>query len=176
LALAAPAGLDSTARAPALSLAAASAWPARVAAGEFHAVVTEADALGIARCVAELGVEPLAALADAARYARREELARRVLLAQRRRFGGTAAAHDAAFLIGRIAEDAAHDRREALVWYDRYLAEGSRGTYASEALGRTMLAHDALDDPAAAASAAERYLTDFPDGVYAARARRLLGR
>ena len=59
------------------------------------------------------------------------------------------------------------------MWYDRYLAEsGGKGSYASEALGRRMLVLSALGS-AEAAAAATRYLNAFPDGPYAARARRL---
>jgi ferric-dicitrate binding protein FerR (iron transport regulator) len=154
-------------------------WPERVASGAFASVVAEAEALGIGRCLSELGPEPLSALADAARYLQRPALARRALLAERERFPHTVAARDAAFLLGRLADDVARDRREALAWYDRYLSEsGDRGTYASEALGRRMLAlagTSSSDAAAAAAAAAARYLAAFPDGPYAARARRLAG-
>ena len=148
-------------------------WPSRVASGAFQSVVDDADTAGVERCLAVASVQSLAALADAARYARRTDLARRALLAERRRFPDAQGAHDAAFLIGRIAEDARQDLREALTWYDRYLEEGIRGTYRSEALGRRMLALYRLGELADARGAAERYLATFPGGAYTARARRI---
>jgi len=100
-------------------------------------------------------------------------LARRALLAERRRFPSAVGAHDAAFMIGRLAEDANQDLREALLWYDRYLEEGLHGSYTSEALGRKMLALHHLGEWADARGAAERYLATFPRGAYAARALRI---
>ncbi|MBC8131535.1 MAG: FecR domain-containing protein [Deltaproteobacteria bacterium] len=154
----------------------AATWEARVATGAFQSVVADADAMGVGRCLAYAPVGALGALADAARYVRRTDLARRAFLAERSRFGGTVAAHDAAFLIGRLAEDASGNTREALLWYDRYLEEGERGTYASEALGRKMLALDRLGQDADARSTAETYLETYPHGAFAVRARRIRDR
>ena len=151
-------------------------WAARVASGAFTGVVEDADALGVERCLAQVSAPALAALADAARYGRRTELARRALLAERRRFAGTAAAHDAAFLLGRLADDTTGDAREALRWYERYLAESADGTYGAEALGRKMLALDRLGRAEDARAAAGAYRAAFPDGPHATRAARLLGR
>jgi tetratricopeptide (TPR) repeat protein len=136
-------------------------------------VIDDADAAGVERCLALAPAHSLVALADAARYARRTDLARRALLAERRRFPNAAGAHDAAFLIGRLAEDATQDPREALLWYDRYLEEERRGTYTSEALGRKMLVLDRLGELADARGTAERYLAAYPAGPYTARARRI---
>ena len=61
-------------------------WAARVSSGAFRGVVEDADSPGVERCLAEVSAPALAALADAARYVRRTELARRALLAERRRF------------------------------------------------------------------------------------------
>ena len=58
----------------------------------------------------------------------------------------------------------------ALTWYDTYLAEASRGPYASEALGRklTLLVHR---DPQLAHKTAHSYLQRFPEGNQAELAR-----
>ncbi len=149
------------------------AWMSRVASGGFQSVVDEAEAFGVERCLGQVSAASLEALADAARYVRRTDLARRALLAERRRFAGTLGAHDAAFLIGRLAEDTSGDSREALAWYDRYLGEGERGTYAAEALGRKMMALDRLGEDDAALTAAARYLAMYPGGAFAGRARRI---
>ncbi len=113
----------------------------------------------------------LAALADAARYAGRSDLARRALLAERARFPGSAEARAAAFLLGRIADDGA-STAAAVRWYDDYLTEAPHGAFAAEALGRKLVALRRAGDPAARPTAAE-YLRRYPDGPHAAAAREL---
>ncbi len=111
-------------------------------------------------------------LADAARYSRHDDVARRALLAQRRRFPGSAAATDAAFLLGLLEETELH-ASGAIDWYGRYLQEAPNGTYASDALGREMLLMNAASMDAQARAAASDYLNRFPGGPYSARARAL---
>ena len=89
---------------------------------------------GIDAVVADADGPALVALADAARYAGRNDLAERVLRAQRTRFPGTPAAGAAAFFLGRIADDRGA-AAEGLDWYRRYLTEEPQGAYAAEALG-----------------------------------------
>jgi TolA-binding protein len=122
--------------------------------------------------LAEANSADLAALADAARYGRHDDTARRALLAQRRRFPASSAARDASFLLGRL-EETRGDTSGAVEWYDRYLAESPSGTYASEALGRKMnVMQEVYGDERVRPVAAE-YLSRFPQGTYAARARAL---
>ena len=113
------------------------------------------------------------ALADAARYAGRTDLAERVLRVQRTRFPGTAAAGAAAFFLGRLADDrgAAAD---GLDWYRRYLTEEPEGAYAAEALGREMIGVARLSGRPAARKLAREYLNRFPDGTYLLHARAIL--
>lgn len=153
--------------------AAAATWAPRVAAGQFESVIDEVESLGTERCVDEVSARSLEALADAARYGRRTDLAKKALLAQRRRFSHSAESHDAAFLLGRLAEDAEHDLSGALAWYERYLKDHGRpGSYGSEALGREMLVLDRLGQHARATQAARLYLETFPSGPYASQAAR----
>jgi hypothetical protein len=145
-------------------------WNALVARGEFGAIVQQTERRGVDRCLTTLGSGDLAALADAARYARRDELARRTLLTQRRRFSSTAAARDAAFLLGRL-EETAQRPLSAIAWFDTYLGESPSGTYASDALGRKMVLVQRVRGDATARPLAAQYLARFPDGAYAATAR-----
>ncbi|MBV9947795.1 MAG: FecR domain-containing protein, partial [Myxococcales bacterium] len=147
-------------------------WTAAVAAGDFEGVVRRAEQSGIEGCLARAPVADLAALADAARYGRHDDLARRALLAERRRFPRSAQSRDASFLLGRL-EEAGRDPGKALAWYDRYLAESPAGTYASEALGRKMDLVQKQSGDAAARAVAREYLGRFPQGTYAERARAL---
>jgi hypothetical protein len=148
-------------------------WRKLVARGQFHVVVREAEDAGIDRCLAGLPSDRLIALADAARYTARIDLARRVLIAQRQRFGGSAPAHDAAFLLGRLAEDTGAPLPNALDWYDRYLVEAPAGSYAAEALGRKMLALTKIPGGAGVAVARE-YLLRYPNGQYVTQARGII--
>jgi FecR protein len=175
---AAPADAPASARpresvAAARGHAAAPGWAARVARGDFDGVIAEAERSGIDRALAESTVADLAALADAARYARRQDLARRALTAQRMRYPGSVQARDASFFLGGLAE-AQKDDAGSLEWYDVYLGENANGAYASQALGRKMMLVLRRSGRASALSIANEYLTRFPDGPYASSANRLL--
>jgi hypothetical protein len=156
--------------APARASAEPHAWTKQVAQGNFAAVLDEAERRGIERTLASGSLEELAALADAARYAGRIQLAKRVLLAERQRFASSAAARDAAFFLGRIAEDSGGG---GVDWYERYVAENPRGPYASQAFGRKMMLLYKQRGAAAAKPVAAEYLSRFPNGPYAAAARKL---
>lgn len=148
-------------------------WAARVAHGNFQVVLDDAERQGIDKVLAEASQADLAALADAARYARSEELARRALSAQRSRFPGSVWARDAAFFLGGVAESR-HDDAGALDWYETYLRESADGAYASHALGRKMMLVQQLRGAEAARATATEYLQRFGDGPYAPNARKLL--
>ena len=148
-------------------------WPAEVAAGGAATVVAEAEAHGVEETLAEVSGGALAALADAARYSGRRELAVRVLNAERARFPGTPPAQVAAFLLGRLADDRG-DTPVALDWYRRYLAEAPRGPYAPDALGRAMLTVERLSGRAAAHDIAAEYVRRFPNGTYLLQAHSIL--
>jgi TolA-binding protein len=107
-------------------------------------------------------------LADAARYARQDALGQKTLLALRERFPQSELARDSAFLLGRLSRD-----QRALEWYERYLSEQPKGTYVSQALGRSMMLCFELGDRTRAKGLALSYLERFPSGPYAASARKL---
>jgi len=146
-------------------------WSLLVAAGEFATVLDAANRRGIQSCLDGCAQEDLRALADAARLTGKAALAERALLAQRSRFGGSADAAAAAFLLGRSAEER-HDPK-AVAWYDKYLAEAPKGRFAGDALGRKMMLL-AGSNKTAAAALAEQYLARFAAGPYAGHARSLL--
>jgi ferric-dicitrate binding protein FerR (iron transport regulator) len=148
-------------------------WSVRVSSGDAAGVVDEAVARGLDDVVEHADGPALVALADAARYAGRKYLAERVLRAQRTRFPGTPAAESAAFFLGRLADDRGAPE-EGLDWYRRYLDEAPRGPYASEALGRAMLAVAHVSGRAAARPLALEYLQRFPDGTYLLHAQAIL--
>jgi hypothetical protein len=151
-------------------------WAKRVAAGDFHGVLAEAERRGIESTLGSASASELFALADAARYVRRTEVARRALLAERDRFPRSREGREAAFFLGGLSEDdsGASASKSALDWYDRYLAENPRGAYAPHALGRQMVLVHKLRGAAAARPIAVDYLERFPSGPYAAPARKLV--
>jgi hypothetical protein len=148
------------------------AWARQVAQGKFQSVIDEAKRRGLEQTLATAPIEDLSALADAARYASSTGIARRALLAQRQRFARSNAAHEAAFFLGRLAEESGDG---ALEWYDRYLAESPKGPYASQALGRRMMIFYRQRGKDATLPLAEAYLARFPNGPYASAARKITG-
>ncbi|EYF04850.1 FecR family protein [Chondromyces apiculatus] len=150
----------------------ARSWSKRVAEGDFGGVLMDAETRGIQSVLAQGSIDDLSALADAARYTGRSELARKALLAMRKRFAASSSGRAAAFLLGRMADGFAP--AEAITWYDTYLAESPGGAFAAEALGRKMVATQRTGGRAAARPIAERYLARYPRGGHAAAARALL--
>jgi hypothetical protein len=168
----APRAAAPIARAPTKTASRTTSWTAELAAGHFASIFRQAEQRGLERSLEDASSDDLAALADAARYSHREDIARSALTAQRRRFFATARANDAAFLLGRLEEAALH-LDLALAWYERCLGESTGGTYTSEALGRRMTLVERLYGASRARPIAEEYLRRFEKGTYAAAARAL---
>jgi hypothetical protein len=164
--------------APALPSAGASArrasWSDAVAAGDYAGVLRDAERRGINSVLADAPLADLVAVADAARLSGRIEIGKRALAAERSRFARTSAAKDAAFFLGRIADDQEHASGSALSWYETYLSEAPQGHFAAEALGRRMVAIARHSDRVAAREAAVEYLKRFPKGPHATFARDLV--
>jgi TolA-binding protein len=149
-------------------------WTGWVVAGRAKAVIADARRVGLDWVLERSSGEELAALASAARYQNEDELARRVLLTQRRRFPHSARAAEASFLLGRLDDESRRDPASALTWYERYLDEAPRGEYVSEALGRKMVVLERTHREAEAAAIARDYVRRFPAGTYAHAAKALL--
>ncbi|WP_437894375.1 FecR domain-containing protein [Sorangium sp. So ce124] len=167
-----PPGTPAGPTAAALSAEPRRDWAGKLAAGKLDAIVDEAQRRGLDVSLAESSNEELSVLADAARYTRRNDIARQALLAQRRRFPATQRGKEAAFLLGRLAE-AQEGGAAALAWFETYLKEAPQGAYASEALGRKMVIVQRLHGDAQAEAVARAYLSRFPGGTYAQAARAL---
>jgi hypothetical protein len=149
-------------------------WAADLASGHWDRILAEVERDGVDATLENAPSEDLFALADAARYRRRGELARAALLAQRRRFPRAPRSLDAVFLLGR-AEELREQGTEAqaIAWYDEYLALAPSGPYAAEALGRKMILTKEMSGAAQARPIAREYLLRFPAGSYAGSARAL---
>ncbi|WP_437281652.1 FecR domain-containing protein [Sorangium sp. So ce375] len=151
----------------------AASWAQRVAAGDFRAVLAEAEQRGLGGVLERGSLDDLVALGDAARYARRGDVAQRALSATRKRFPGTSHGKAAAFLLGRLIDDGGSPGA-AIAWYDTYLAESPGGPFAAEALGRKMVAVERTGGRAAARPIAELYVKRHPRGAHETVARDLL--
>lgn len=116
-----------------------------------------------------LSAQSLLDEARAARMSGRPDLERAALLACRKRAPGQPAAAQAAYLLGRASAAG-----EASAWFEAYLREMPQGLLAREAAGRLIESYQAAGNPAAAQSAASRYLARYPNGPHAAMARQAL--
>lgn len=147
-------------------------WADQLASGHWDRILENVERRGVEVALNEATSEELFALADAARYRRRTDLAHLALLTQRRRFPNSPRALDAIFLLGRVEESRGPAR--AITWYDQYLSQAPTGTYAAEALGRKMTITNQLGGSEQARLLAEEYLRRFPTGSYSGSARALL--
>ena len=165
----------SPARRLAVNAPAAATWSHLVASGKLDLVLAQAEAEGIAGVLERRREDDLAALGTAARLGRRFDPARQVFRAQRLRFARSDTGREAAFHLGRLADDVDGDTAGAVAWYDQYLADAPGGALAAEALGRKLAALDRQPGARAACrDAARTYLARFPDGPHRDLARRLV--
>ncbi len=149
-------------------------WAQALAGGHWDRILEEVERTGVDAALNGASSEDLFALADAARYRRRTDLAREALLAERRRFPNSPRAIDALFLLGRVEEARGSGMARSIAWYDEYLARAPTGSYAAEALGRKMIVTKEAGGAVQARAIAEEYLRRFPKGSYAGTARALL--
>jgi hypothetical protein len=144
-----------------------------VRAGAFEQVVNAATQAGLAPTLERDTAENVRALADAARYLHRTELAVRSLTVLRTRFPGTHHSAAAAFLLGRTYENA-EQPAAARRFYELYERESPNGEFAAEALAGRMRIVASLDGATAGRAIAEQYLQRYPRGVHAKTAKLLL--
>lgn len=151
----------------------ARSWKAAIATGQWDRILADVERDGLATTLRTLSSEDLFALADAARYRRRTDLARAALVEHRRRFPQSPRSLDALFLLGRVEEAGQRGKRLAIQRYREYLTRAPGGTYSAEALGRSMILTRDVEGAASARQIAEEYLRRFPNGSYAEAARAL---
>jgi len=160
--------------APAARMEGARRWDQAMAGGDWDRILDDVERDGVTATLAGASDEELLALANAARYRRRMDLAREALATERRRFPSSRRALDATYLLGRVEEATMGGRARAVRWYDEYLSRAPSGTYASEALGRKMTLMNELNGASRARPLADEYLRRFPGGSYAGSAQALL--
>ena len=149
-------------------------WRRLCEAGRYQEAIAEARAVGFQRLLAQLHLEDLWMLSEAARYVEADEEEKLTLQAVRRRFPATWHSRVAAFLLGRHAAEKAGNPKEAISWFQQYLMEEPAGSLAQEALGRLLGLLRRAGQQAEAARAARLYLERHPDGLFAREARATL--
>jgi tetratricopeptide (TPR) repeat protein len=108
----------------------------------------------------------LLALADAARFQRRDDLAERTCETILQRFPDTAQAATARFTLGRLAEQRGAVA-QALAHYEAYDVEAPGGALAAEAVARRVQLESARGAGVRACDLAKSYVTRFPAGPLA---------
>jgi TolA-binding protein len=146
-------------------------WAKSLANGQWDRILADVERDGVEATLLAASSADLFALADAARYRRRTDLARSALLAQLRRFPSSPRSSDATFLLGRTEELSGGAKPQAIRWYDDYLSRAPGGTYAAEALGRKMILLSEVGRRDDARHVADDYLRRFPEGSYVGAAR-----
>lgn len=150
-----------------------SEWRSLLRRGRYDEALAAAEAEGIATLRQQASGE-LLALAEAARRARRHDLARSLLLAVRERGGVERQA--ATFALGQQAFDDVHDPLTATHWFGLVLQENPGGPLSREASGRLLESLERAGDHTGARGQAQRYLEAYPDGPHASMARGILAR
>lgn len=148
-------------------------WSKLLAKGQFEAIVRLAESPDHPNCAEHCSATDLRALAEAARYVGRTDLAESTLLALRRRFPEHVESKKAAFLLGRLYEARA-DRGRAESWYQTYLRESPSSELAADALAGQMRVVRRARGVKAAEPLAREYLRRYPDGVHASAAQQIL--
>jgi len=171
----APRELPSAAVAPPEpSAVAPPAWQALAQRGDYRGAWALVSAVGFDQVKQRAPAKDLLALADLARYAHESARASEALVEVRQRFGGSAEASHAAFLLGRIAADQQGAPLRGADWFSSYLSERPNGPFAPEALGRLLECQNRAGQLAASQKTAARYLQLYPTGAYVALARHVL--
>ena len=135
-------------------------------------IVGLAERQGIDNALSSASGPDLFALANAARFTGKQQLADRAYRAVRSRFSSSGEASSAAFFLGRLHENS--NSANAIGWYEQYVAESPAGVWVAEALGRRMVLLNAAQSADAARKAAQDYLRRFATGPYAGFAQKIL--
>lgn len=150
----------------------ADSWSQLGMKAQHKEIVGLAERQGIDNALNSASGPDLFALANAARFTGKHQLADKAYRAVRNRFSSSGEASSAAFFLGRLHENS--NSAVAIGWYEQYVAESPAGAWVAEALGRRMVLLNAAQSGAAAQKAAQDYLQRFATGPYAGFAQKIL--
>ena len=145
----------------------APSWRELSERGDYASALAAAERDGFERLCETLSTAELLELASTARLAGNSERAKVGYAAVRRRFAGSESAASAAFHLGQLAFDGAHDYLVARGLFATYLNECQSCNLAAEALGRRMEAEQRSGSLDLARASARLYLERFPNGAHA---------
>lgn len=140
-------------------------WSEWVAEGKATTVLEEALPR-LDEVLREQNAPVLLALADAARFQHRDDVAEQTCETIRRRFPKTTQAATARFTQGRLAEQRGA-LTQALAHYEAYDVEAAEGALAAEALARRVQLESTRGDGVRACALAKSYVARFPAGPLA---------
>jgi tetratricopeptide (TPR) repeat protein len=147
-------------------------WRTLAAAGKFRDALAAAEQAGFdAECKRASGAD-LLALGDAARLSGSAERAEQAYGAAH---GKLSQGGRASYGLGLVAFDQRGDFTRAARHFEAYLREQPGGSLRTEAMGRLLEAWQRAGRVSEARRVAERYLSLYPQGPQAARAKQLLG-
>lgn len=149
-------------------------WRRLAAAGEHAAALARVERDGLTQQLERFDAEELDRLAHSARLADAGATANAALEALRRRFPRDPRAHNAAFLLGRVALEMLGAPAQAAEWFEVYVQEQPRGALVEDARGRLLELRRDHGDPRQIEAAARAYLEHHPGGSRAGLARGLL--
>lgn len=165
-----PSALSARGSAP-VNAGSSTSWLVLASAGKFREALAAAEKAGFeAECQRASGSD-LLALADAARLSGSASRAEQAYSAARAKLPGGGRA---SYGLGLVAFDLRGDFAGAARHFETYLREQPNGSLRAEAMGRLMEALQRAGRTADARRVAERYLSLYPQGPQAARAKRLL--
>lgn len=142
-------------------------WRELSALADYSGAFAAAEHEGFERLCQTLSTAELLELANMTRLAGHAERANAGYAAVRARFAGSESAANAAFHLGQLAFDGAHDYRAARRFFAAYLAECRNCALAPEALGRRMEAEQRQGELELARASARLYLERYPNGAHA---------
>ncbi|HET7539070.1 MAG TPA: FecR domain-containing protein [Polyangiaceae bacterium] len=142
-------------------------WRELSALGDYAGAFAAAEREGFERLCQTLSTAELLELSNMARLAGHAERANAGYAAVRARFPGSESAASAAFHLGQLAFDGAHDYRAARRFFALYLSECRNCALAPEALGRRMEAEQRQGELELARATARLYLERYPKGAHA---------
>ncbi len=143
----------------------ATSWQALYREGKYQEACQATRTVPLTTLQSRLGAAALIDLSSTLRLCNDTSGSMSTLGALRSRYPSAPEAHDALFLMARILATSGQSRA-AIARLDEYLAQGSGGRFAAEALGRLIELHQAVGNPDQAQRAAQRYLQLAPQGPY----------
>ncbi len=144
---------------------AAASWQELYRDGQYREACESARSDSLAKLNGTLAAPAMIDLANTLRLCGDTSGALGILASVRQRHAGSAQAHEALFLMGRIHATSGQSAA-AITELEQYLSGAGGGRFAAESLGRLIELHEAAGNRQKARAYSERYLKLSPQGPY----------